>query len=181
MVPASCSFPRNIYLCDLSRSEHILLPCSFCYILLLKWENGYFFSTTLPPLLSMTSFPSLKANKQKSKSKNGTSMVKVCTFQEAHLLLLDLFLNPLWGHFMGLEEGNGAGSIWVQNVPIVIPHDQIQPQHSGNKGVVSCFSSPAHSFLKNLHGGTTLVVQWLRICLPMQGSRVWSLVWADST
>ena len=34
-------------------------------------------------------------NKQKSKSKNGTSMVKVCTFQEAHLLLLDLFLNPL--------------------------------------------------------------------------------------
>ena len=25
--------------------------------------------------------------------------------------------------------------------------------------------------------GTTLVIQWLRICLPMQGTRVWSLVW----
>ena len=24
---------------------------------------------------------------------------------------------------------------------------------------------------------TFLVVQWLRICLPMQGTRVWSLVW----
>ena len=25
--------------------------------------------------------------------------------------------------------------------------------------------------------GTSLVVQWLRICLPMQGTRVRSLVW----
>ena len=74
---------------------------------------------------------------------------------------------------MGLEEGNGAGFIWVQNVPVVIPHDQIQPQHSGNKGVVSWFSSPgADSSLKTLHGGTTLVGQWLRTCLPMQGSQV---------
>ena len=29
--------------------------------------------------------------------------------------------------------------------------------------------------------GTSLVVQWLRICLPMQGTRVQSLVWEDST
>ena len=28
---------------------------------------------------------------------------------------------------------------------------------------------------------TSLVVQWLRICLPMQGTRVQSLVWEDST
>ena len=26
-----------------------------------------------------------------------------------------------------------------------------------------------------------LVVQWLRICLPMQGTQIWSLVWEDST
>ena len=25
--------------------------------------------------------------------------------------------------------------------------------------------------------GTTLLIQWLRICLPMQGTQVWSLVW----
>ena len=28
---------------------------------------------------------------------------------------------------------------------------------------------------------TSLVVQWIRICLPMQGTWVWSLVWEDST
>ena len=29
--------------------------------------------------------------------------------------------------------------------------------------------------------GTYLVAQWLRICLPMQGTRVPSLVWEDPT
>ena len=29
--------------------------------------------------------------------------------------------------------------------------------------------------------GTSLVVQWLRIHLPMQGTWVWSLVWEDPT
>ena len=34
--------------------------------------------------------------------------------------------------------------------------------------------------IKNIHG-TSLVAQWLRICLPMQGTRVRSLVWEDPT
>ena len=29
--------------------------------------------------------------------------------------------------------------------------------------------------------GTSLVVQWLRFCLPVQGTGVQSLVWEDST
>ena len=29
--------------------------------------------------------------------------------------------------------------------------------------------------------GASLVVQWLRICLPMQGTQVRSLVWEDPT
>ena len=29
--------------------------------------------------------------------------------------------------------------------------------------------------------GTSLVAQWLRICLPMQGTRVRALVWEDPT
>ena len=33
----------------------------------------------------------------------------------------------------------------------------------------------------NAQLGTSLVVQWLRICLPMQRTRVLSLVWEDST
>ena len=36
-------------------------------------------------------------------------------------------------------------------------------------------------FLKNWAIGTSLVAQWLRIRLPMQGTRIWSLVWEDPT
>ena len=36
-------------------------------------------------------------------------------------------------------------------------------------------------FLQKCHNQTSLVVQWLRICLPMQQTWVWSLVWEDST
>ena len=36
-------------------------------------------------------------------------------------------------------------------------------------------------FLKKLKIGASLVAQWLRICLPMQGTRVRALVWEDPT
>ena len=36
-----------------------------------------------------------------------------------------------------------------------------------------------HSLLKTLSSGTSLVAQWLRIRLPMQGTWVRSLVWED--
>ena len=36
-------------------------------------------------------------------------------------------------------------------------------------------------FSQKLCGGASLVVQWLRICLPMQGIRVRALVWEDPT
>ena len=35
--------------------------------------------------------------------------------------------------------------------------------------------------IKNLPTGASLVAQWLRICLPMQGTRVRALVWEDPT
>ena len=35
--------------------------------------------------------------------------------------------------------------------------------------------------LKNTRRGTSLVVQWMRICLPVQGTLVWSLVREDFT
>ena len=34
---------------------------------------------------------------------------------------------------------------------------------------------------KNEHEGVSLVAQWLRICLLMQGTRVRALVWEDPT
>ena len=33
----------------------------------------------------------------------------------------------------------------------------------------------------NRKSRTSLVTQWLRICLPMQGTQVQALVWEDST
>ena len=35
--------------------------------------------------------------------------------------------------------------------------------------------------VKIKRGGASLVAQWLRICLPMQGTRVRALVWEDPT
>ena len=35
--------------------------------------------------------------------------------------------------------------------------------------------------LKKARCGASLVAQWLRICLPMQGTRVRALVWEDPT
>ena len=34
---------------------------------------------------------------------------------------------------------------------------------------------------KNEQGWTSLVTQWVKICLPMQGTWVWSLIWEDPT
>ena len=38
-----------------------------------------------------------------------------------------------------------------------------------------------HKCSQTLEKGTSLVAQWLRICLPIQGTRVRSLVWEDPT
>ena len=35
--------------------------------------------------------------------------------------------------------------------------------------------------IKNIHPGASLVAQWERICLPMQGTQVRSLIWEDPT
>ena len=37
-----------------------------------------------------------------------------------------------------------------------------------------------YEFIKMFITGASLVAQWLRICLPMQGTRVRALVWEDS-
>ena len=37
------------------------------------------------------------------------------------------------------------------------------------------------SIKKKKKDGASLVAQWLRICLPMQGTRVRALVWEDPT
>ena len=38
-----------------------------------------------------------------------------------------------------------------------------------------------HRDSKKISGWASLVVQWLIVCLPMQGTRVRALVWEDPT
>ena len=38
---------------------------------------------------------------------------------------------------------------------------------------------PGGAVIKNPPAGASLVAQWLRICLPMKGTRVRALVWED--
>ena len=43
------------------------------------------------------------------------------------------------------------------------------------------FLLPKKWKINNYHSWASLVAQWLRICLPMQGTRVRALVWEDPT
>ena len=45
---------------------------------------------------------------------------------------------------------------------------------------ITCKNHEKPVFINNLFR-TSLVAQWLRICLPMQGTRIQSLVWEDPT
>ena len=49
------------------------------------------------------------------------------------------------------------------------------------KHTISSFSTIMMHYLcnKNIFSGASLVVQWLRLRLPMQGTRVRALVWED--
>ena len=42
-------------------------------------------------------------------------------------------------------------------------------------------SNEIETVIKNLPTGVSLVAQWLRVCLPMQETRVRALVWEDPT
>ena len=57
------------------------------------------------------------------------------------------------------------------------------PSHLTGEGAWSTkkWCSQRHRAINKSSWGASLVAQWLRICLPMQGTRVWALVWEDPT
>ena len=69
-------------------------------------------------------------------------------------------------------------------------HKLIELQKETDKStiIVGDFNTPLsiidrtsrQKVIKNIEGAS-LVAQWLRICLPMQGTRVQALVWEDPT
>ena len=50
-----------------------------------------------------------------------------------------------------------------------------------SKDTGKAFDRIQHSFIIKMLSWASLVAQWLRICLPMQGTRVRALVWEDPT
>ncbi|KAJ8797796.1 hypothetical protein J1605_016998 [Eschrichtius robustus] len=80
-----------------------------------------------------------------------------------------------------ISTGDCEHSTWSP-VPLVSPANlsllRGHPKGKCNHGL--CLLSLL-SLLKNYILGASLVVQWLRICLPMQGTRVRALVWEDPT
>lgn len=61
----------------------------------------------------------------------GTVLKRANQGHQRYLLLLDPLINPLGCRFMGLEEGDCAGFIRVQDVPVVISDNQVQTQDPG--------------------------------------------------
>ena len=53
-------------------------------------------------------------------------------------------------------------------------HNAELPKGLGT-GTTRCFGTVSKTGVKNSRVGTSLVVEWLRICLAMQGTWVWSL------
>ena len=70
--------------------------------------------------------------------------------------------NPIRNHFD--KEGKREIEIYIINQEEVLLELLVKNPHKKCK-----------------EKGDSLVAQWLRICLPMQGTRVWVLVWEDPT
>ena len=60
-------------------------------------------------------------------------------------------------------------------------HTQIHTSLKRSLTVLNCWFSFHIDMLKKSFAGASLVVQWLRICLLMQGTRVRAPVWEDPT
>ena len=60
---------------------------------------------------------------------------------------------------------------------------QVHEAHRSPNKINLKQSSPRHIVIKlsKTKDGASLVAQWLRICLPVQGARVRALVWEDPT
>ena len=67
--------------------------------------------------------------------------------------------------------------------PVTSPCDLTisQSENCAQADLVPCDTPSLTWLLKVLCRGASLVAQWLRICLLMQGTRVRALVWEDPT
>ena len=92
--------------------------------------------------------------------------VSVFTFHEGRAMFtLFTTIFPVLGTVLGIQE--------FQNVK--------ENRAEWCQGIWRVISEDSDLLSIKLDGRASLVVQWLRICLLMQGTRVRALVWEDST
>ena len=91
--------------------------------------------------------------------------------------------NPVWKPFRFQSRTHVDGYIInrVRNPPLCSnPDSEFQQAFKDPKVTILWKREQKKELLKS-HLGSSLVAQWLRICLPMQGTRVRALVWEDPT
>ena len=83
----------------------------------------------------------------------------------------------------------GTATVCAGNPVPTAPERSFLIVSETNLDILVCSASPAcvcfwrlltHHAVENMGGGTSLVVQWLNICLLTQGTRVRSLLWEAS-
>ena len=115
----------------------------------------------------MTKFHRFYCEDSPGISTKGATLVEGATLQ----LFEDVLLTPE----KLKSEAPGGTSLVVQPLRLRAPTAGSQGSIPG-QGTRSRMPQ-----LKIPHDGASLVAQWLRICLPMQGTRVRALVWEDPT
>ena len=63
----------------------------------------------------------------------------------------------------------------------ILPINSKKKRKKERKPIKNKLKVMNRKFIKNINGRASLVAQWLRICLAMQGTRVRALVWEDPT